>query len=175
MLLSLSRPSLTHTTTPRTSTMTSPFWSCHPQYRWHPVCLLCVWPPPAPASPLEPNVSPLGGARPAKPVSEQPISESYTQGKFENRHKLTQVWTVQKKKYKGTAKYPPYLPKNDVKDLFVRLASSTFLLRSQQAPAFSSRLPCLCSALLSASSTGVITESLMPWSVLVLQECPPVR
>lgn len=32
----------------------------------------------------------------------------------------------------------------------------------QQAHVTSSRLPCLCSALLSASSTGVITESVMP-------------
>lgn len=70
VLTSPSRPSLTPTTTPRTSTMTSPFWSCPPQFRWHPVWLLCAWPPPAPASPLEPHVSPPGGARPAKPVSE---------------------------------------------------------------------------------------------------------
>lgn len=73
MLISPSRPSLTHTTTPRTSTMTSPFWSCHPQSRWPPVCLPCVWLPPAPTSPLEPNVSPLDGAGPAKPVSDQPF------------------------------------------------------------------------------------------------------
>lgn len=66
-----SRPSLTPTTTPRTSTMTSHFWSCLPQYRWQTVCLLCAWPPPAPTSLLEPNVSLLDGARLAKPVSEQ--------------------------------------------------------------------------------------------------------
>lgn len=65
-----SRPSLTPTTTPRTSTMTSPSWSCHHRRSWHPACLLCAWLPPPPASPLEPHVSPLDGAGPVKPVSD---------------------------------------------------------------------------------------------------------
>lgn len=65
------RPSLTHTTTPKTSTMTSPFWSCHPQCRWTPVCLLCAWPPAPLTSHLELNVSPLVGAGLAQLVSNQ--------------------------------------------------------------------------------------------------------
>lgn len=68
--ISLSRPSLTPTTTPTTSTMTSPCWSCPRQHSWRPVFLQFAWPPPAPASLLEPNVSPLGGAGPDKPVHE---------------------------------------------------------------------------------------------------------
>lgn len=117
------RPSLTPTTTPRTSTMISPFWSCLPQYRWHPVCLLCAWPPLAPASPLEPHVSPLGGARPAKPVSEQLFSKSYL-------HLSTHMYgqfNFHKGKYKGTAKYLQCLTKTNDKRL-IYATSLIFLL-----------------------------------------------
>lgn len=71
MLSTHFRPSVTHTTTPRTSTMTSPSWSCHPQCSSIPVWLLCAWPPPPPVSPLEPNVWPLDGAGLVRPVSDQ--------------------------------------------------------------------------------------------------------
>lgn len=100
-----SRPSLTPTTTPKTSTMTSRFWSCHPQFRWIPVCPLCAWPTPTPPPPLAPCVSPLGGARRAKPVSERLLSKSYMQCTFTNSDKLTQIWTVpfpQRKNIKAT-------------------------------------------------------------------------
>lgn len=50
-----------------------------------------------------------------------------------------------------------------------------FFIRFQQAHATCSRLPCLCSALISASSTGVITEFQMPWFVLVPLESLPAR
>lgn len=71
LLSTLFRSSVTHTTTPRTSTMTSPSWSCHPQCTSTPVWLLCAWRPPPLASPLEPNVSPLDGAGLVRPVSHQ--------------------------------------------------------------------------------------------------------
>ncbi len=151
--------------------MTSPYWGCPPQYRWHPVYLLCAWPPPAPASPLEPHVSPLGGARPAKLVSKHLLSKSYSKINMKTSvHRgINKLISTEEKKIQVL------LDIHLRKDLFVPLASSQFLLCSQQALATSSRLPCLCSALLSASSTGATTESLMLWSVLVLLECPPAR
>lgn len=58
------------------------------------------------------------------------------------------------------------------RDLWLWIA---FLFCPQQVLATCSRPPCLCSAMLSALSTGVTTGSLMPWSVLVPLECLPAR